>query len=431
MHLAILALLFFLCIAPSMASDSAPRFLRVPVLYITDRNQLPTPKFGGVDFGPQRKYLGDCKHDPFMGTAYCVIENVDGKELTDYRKSLGWAPAEPKEKVTATQADVFKGDSFEANEKQFYATIHKEALLTPDKTFFVFAHGYKYAFRRALFSAAKLAYNAERPLILYSWPSVAKLRSYTADENNVEWSQDHFNDMVIQLEKVCSDDPSVHIRMMAHSMGNRLLIRACPLLREQKCFTEFAMICPDIDDGLVQHYARRYLSVNGTAEIRLYMSEKDKALAFSQLLHGGYTRFGECADAIGGMVSQVIGQKQNGSKGPSDADKEFAARLKKTAARMETIDFTNIDLGWMGHSIPAKVICSMSYTDTPGPGYALVKQESGQRGKTSNLFAKMTHTIVPTSPDQEIMHAGNCLRVVKVNAPSNKVATKAAGSHTD
>jgi esterase/lipase superfamily enzyme len=422
MHLVLLALLFFICSAPSFASDIAPRFLRIPVLYITDRNQLPATKTGGVDFGPHRKYIGECKHDPFMGTAYCVVENVDGKELTPERKSLGWAPAGEREKVTATQASLFTGDSFEANEKQFYDTIHKEALATPDKTFFVFAHGYKYVFKRALFSAAKLAYNAERPLILYSWPSVGKLRSYSSDENNVEWSQDHFNDMVLQLEKLCNDDPQVHIRMMAHSMGNRLVIRACPLLREQKCFREFALICPDIDDGLVQHYARRYLSLNGTAEIRLYMSEKDKALAFSQLIHGGYNRFGECADAIGGMVAQVMGQKSDGDKQPTDADKEFQARLKKASARMETIDFTNIDLGWMGHSIPAKVICSMSYTDTPGPGYKLVKQESGQRGKTSQKFSKITHTVVQPS-GEDIMHAGNCLRVVKVSVPS-KVASK-------
>jgi esterase/lipase superfamily enzyme len=426
MYLAFLALFFFLCTTATMASDLAPQLLRIPVLFVTDRNQAPNPKFGGVDFGPHRKYIGDCKHDPFMGTAYCVIQNTEKKKLTDNLKALGWTAAEPQDKVTNTMATAYTGDSFEANEKQLYGTIHKEALLTPDKTFFVFAHGYKYVFRRALFSAAKLAYYAERPLILYSWPSVGKLRSYSSDENNVEWSQDHFNDMVVQLEKLCADDPSVHIRMMAHSMGNRLVVRACPLLREQKCFTEFALICPDIDDGLVQHYARRYLSANGTAEIRLYMSEKDKALAFSQLIHGGYTRFGECADALGSVITQALstGQKQGDAKDESDADKEFQQRLKQRAAHMQTIDFTNIDLGWMGHSIPAKMICSMSYTDTPGAGLKLIKQESGQRGKTANYFSKLTKTIIPTPKDDQVLHAGTCLRVVKLNGPANTVALK-------
>src|SRR5262249_49944887 len=146
------------CATSARASDIAPRFLRVPVFFITDRNQLPTPKFGGVDFGPHRKYLEDCKHDPFLGTAYCVIDNVDGKPLTDQLKKIGWAPAAPKEKLQSTQAELIKADSFQDDEKQFYDTVHKQALLTPDKTFFVFAHGYKYAFRRALFTAARLAY---------------------------------------------------------------------------------------------------------------------------------------------------------------------------------------------------------------------------------------------------------------------------------
>jgi esterase/lipase superfamily enzyme len=423
MQLLFLALLFFVCSTATLASDAAPRFLRVPVFFVTDRNQAPIPKWGGVDFGPHRKYIGECKHDPFMGTAYCVIENVEGKQLTAPLKALGWTAAEPKDKVTNTYATAIAGDNFESIEKQLYDKVHQQALLTNDKTFLVFAHGYKYIFKRALFTAAKLAYYEERPLILYSWPSVGKLRSYSSDENNVEWSQDHFNDMVVQLEKLCADDPSVHIRMLAHSMGNRLVIRATPLLREQKCFTEFDLICPDIDDGLVQHYARRYLSTKGTAEIRLYMSEKDKALAFSQLIHGGYNRFGECADALGGMVTQVltVGQK---STDAANADKELKEVLAKNAARMQTIDFTNIDLGWMGHSIPAKLISSMTYTDGPPPELKLVKQDSGQRGKTSNYFAKITHTLVPASKEETGFHAGECLRVVKVSAPSNKVATK-------
>jgi len=418
MHLAILALLFFVCSTSVSASDLAPRFVRVPLFYITDRNQLPPTKLCKVDFGPHRKYIGECKHDPFLGTAYCVVENVERKQITPNLQALGWAPAGAKEKLAASEASIIDGDSFEAKEKTFYGKVHEAALLTPDKTFFVFAHGYKYAFKRALFSAARLAYYAERPLILYSWPSVSKLRSYDSDEGNVEWSQDHFNDVVLQLEQLCADDPSVKIRMFAHSMGNRLVIRATPLLREHSCFTEFGLICPDIDDGLVKHYARRYLSVKGTAEIRLYMSQKDKALAFSQLMHGGYLRLGEAADSISSFVSQTVaaatGQSTSSNTGTeSAADAEYRERLAKTKARMQTIDFTNIDLGWMGHSIPDKLICSMSFTDKPPDGLALVPEASGGRGKASNRFTKWTHM---RDHNAEPVPAGTVLKVVRTNS---------------
>jgi esterase/lipase superfamily enzyme len=414
MHLIVLVILFFICSLNAHAADSAPRLVRIPLFFVTDRNQLPATKKCAIDFGSQRKYIGDCKHDPFLGTAYSVVENVEKKQITPDLAALGWAPAEPTDKLADSEAKLISKESFEANEKAFYDQIHQAALKEPDKTFFVFAHGYKYAFKRALFSAARLAYYAERPLVLYSWPSVGKLSAYDSDENNVEWSQDHFNDMIVQLEQLCADDPNVKIRLMAHSMGSRLLIRATPLLHEKHCFTEFALICPDVDDGLVKHYARRYLSVKGTTKIRLYMSQKDKALAFSQLMHGGYARLGEAADAIGSLVSTATGQGNASSdtKTESPEDSAYRALLEKTKARMQTIDFTNIDLGWMGHSIPDKLICSMSYTNSPPPGLAFKPEESGARGKLSQRFSRMTKI-----HDAEPVAGGTVLRVVRVSPP--------------
>ena len=140
----------------------------------------------------------------------------------------------------------------------------------------------------------------------YSWPSVGKLRSYDTDETNVEWSQDHFNDVITHLEQLCTADPSVKVRLFAHSMGTRLAVRATPLLREKLYLVEAALICPDVDDGLVQHYIRRYLSAKGTVTLRVYMSRHDKALAFSQLVHGGYTRLGEQADALSGWITKTL-----------------------------------------------------------------------------------------------------------------------------
>ncbi|PWU00778.1 MAG: hypothetical protein C5B53_03610, partial [Candidatus Melainabacteria bacterium] len=94
-----LALGLFVSIMPARASDAAPRFLRIPVLFITDRNLAPPKKHpDAVDFGPHRKYIGECKHDPYMGTAYCVMPNVEGKQLDKHLTDLGWAAAQGKEK---------------------------------------------------------------------------------------------------------------------------------------------------------------------------------------------------------------------------------------------------------------------------------------------------------------------------------------------
>ena len=400
----------------AIAGELASRSFRIPVFFITDRNLQPDQS-GEIDFGPHRKYIGDCKHDPFMGSAWCVVENFENKPLTDRLKELGWSEAEPNDKLASFKATPISADNFDAIEREFYETVHKRALVTDDKNLLVFAHGYKNSFRAALSTAAKLAYYAERPLILYSWPSVAKLRSYTTDENNVEWSQEHFNEVIGHLERLCSEDPTVKVRLFAHSMGTRLLVRATPLLSEKHYVLEAALICPDVDDGLVKHYARRYLSVNGTMEIRLYMSQRDKALALSQVVHGGYTRLGEQADALGGWVANTLsGQKTTAEEEEKKGeDGELADKLSKTKGRMQTIDFTNIDKGLIGHNVPAKLICNMSFTGTPGPGLELVQEESGQRSRISNAFTKMAK--LKTSDGST--PTGAVLRVVK-DTPDNK-----------
>jgi hypothetical protein len=413
LYLFTVLLCLFAFAQPAHAAELAARFLRVPVFFVTDRNLQPT-KSGEVDFGPHRKYLGDCKHEPFMGSAYCVVENVEKKPLSDHLKDLGWSKAEASDKAGAFKITPLTDDSFEKVQDTFYGNVSEKARLTDDKNIFVFAHGYKNPFHGALHTAATLAYNSERPVIFYSWPSVAKLRSYTSDENNVEWSQEHFNDVITRLEKLCTDDPSLKLRLMAHSMGTRLLVRAIPLMREKRHIIESALICPDVDDGLVKHYARRYLSVKGTTVIRLYMSQRDKALVLSQFVHGGYTRLGEQADAIGGWVTKTLsGQNNDAEKQAAKVeDAEFADRLAKTKKRMQTIDFTDIDTGPIGHHIPAKLICSMSFTNEPGSGLELMVEESGQRNRISNMFTKLSKL----KSTDELAPTGDVLRVVKRNS---------------
>jgi esterase/lipase superfamily enzyme len=381
--------------------------IRVPIFFITDRNLQPS-KLGNIDFGPHRKYVGDCKHDPFMGSAYCVVENVDHKAISSHLQDLGWAKAEPKDKVGAFAATPLTNDSFEIIQKQFYDKVHTTALLCPDKNVVLFAHGYNNSFVTGLHTAAKLAYNAERPLILYSWPSVGKLRSYDTDETNVEWSQEHYNDVITHLEQMCTEDPSVKVRLMAHSMGNRLLVRATPLLREQPFLLEAVLICPDVDNGLVQHYIRRYMSAKGTAEIRVYMSRHDKALAFSQLVHGGYTRLGEQADALGGWITKTL-TAQNADTDtvvPKIQETELKEKLSVNRKRMQTIDFTNIDTGFIGHNVPAKLVCGMSFNNSPPPGLELISEQSGLRSGLSNFFTKLTKLTQPseTSLTGEVFH---------------------------
>jgi pimeloyl-ACP methyl ester carboxylesterase len=436
-HFSLLLSLFLYCHCSASAAEkvsSPDRLIRVPVFFITDRNLQPS-KLGNIDFGPHRKYIGNCKHDPFMGSAYCVVENIDHKTISNHLQDLGWAKTDAKDKLGAFKATPLTDDNFGKVQKEFYDNVHAKALLCTDKNVLLFAHGYNNSFVAGLHTAAKLAYYAERPLILYSWPSVGKLRSYDTDETNVEWSQEHFNDVLTHLEQLCKEDPAVKVRIIAHSMGTRLVVRATPLLREKSYVLEVALICPDVDNGVVQHYIRRYISSDGTTKIRVYLSRHDKALAFSQLVHGGYTRLGEQADAIGGWVTKTL-TAQNAHTDTIEAHPEDALlseKLAENSKRMQTIDFTNIDKGFIGHNVPAELVCDMSFTDTPTPGLVLVSEQSGLRSGLSNFFTKLTKLkpASETSLTPDVLHVVKTSELEKDGSMSKKSKTSKLKTQTN
>lgn len=400
--------------AASEASDpNSPKLVRVPVFFVTDRNLVTTKAETGPVFGGQRKYTTDCKHDPFMGYGYFVIENKSAKQLTGQLIAQGWSAAAEHEKDGFSKIELIKDADFPTIEKQFCAKVQDSALKSKSNDVVVFAHGYNNPFDAALRTAARFSYEYETPAILYSWPSVGKLRSYSSDETNNEWSQEHYNEFISKLEEVCSANPSMHLRVFAHSMGSRLVIRATPFLREKDTVREVAVICPDIDQGLVNHYCYRYLSAKGTANLRVYMSQDDKALVFSQLVHGGYTRLGECADALSSMATNIFKLQDPTAKPNSEEQKRMDEVKEITKRRLQTIDFTDFDSGLIGHKIPAALMASMSYTNTPGPGLKLVEEASGQRNRGSRVLSRITR-----HKQNNVISKDHCLRVVKVDAPA-------------
>jgi len=404
--------------AAALAADEAPALVRVPIYFVTDRNlQSKEP---AIKFGPHRKYIGDCEHDPFMGSGYCVVANTDKKALTPGLVAQGWAAADAQQKVGDAQISLIAAADFPEIQKKFFKAVEEKGVESEHKNIVLFSHGYKNSFESAWHTAARFSYQFESPVILYSWPSVAKLRSYSSDENNSEWSQEHYNDVLEKLEETCVAS-SLHLRIYAHSMGSRLAVRATPYLREKPHVVEVALVCPDVDQGLVKHYTRRYLSTKGTVKLRLYMSQRDKALALSQVLHGGYTRLGECADSIASMATSAFKLKDDAkAEAETEEDREFKERIERTKHRMQTIDFTEFDTGMIGHQIPVEVIKSMAFTDAPGPGLELVPQESGQRSRTSRMFTAITKT---KQQQHSIVPQENCLRLVKASVGKSRASS--------
>ena len=220
-----------------------------------------------------------------------------------------------------------------------------------------------------------MSYYSERPMLLYSWASKGALTQYWSDEATVEWSQEHFNSVVDDVTALSTRTPPMRVRLYAHSMGNRLVLRATAMLKKSNAFDEVAMICPDVDDDLVKHYASKYFERRGATIIRLYESTGDKMLRLSKFLHGGYARFGEHWEPLDLLApkQQKVATIESTSGTTSSADQKPADKIKlpkmpppgPLMRRMQTIDFSAIDLGTLGHRIPVELIVSLSQNNEP------------------------------------------------------------------
>jgi esterase/lipase superfamily enzyme len=325
------------------ATAEPSRFVTIPVFFITDRNLVKSTS-ADMAFGNDRQYDKVCKHDLNLGVAFCVVENNKDKVISDSLAGLGWKNANSGN--LEHKVDVRTEGDYQKRELAFYSTLIKPALTTPDHELLVFVPGYMSSLDSGLISAARFAYDSERPVLLYSWASGAKLKNYFSDEANVEWSQDHFDHLISRLSTLHTlfPDQPVHVRLFAHSMGSRLVLRAVPLLRGNPAFREISLVCPDIDEGLFQHYVSKYGSTKGSANIRLYLSHKDKMLQLSRRLHGKHSRLGQTS----------LSAKEE-DQTPKDTV-DVTADLRQSNHRFQTIDFSDLDRGRMGHRIPVELI---------------------------------------------------------------------------
>lgn len=158
----------------------------------------------------------------------------------------------------------------------------------------VYLHGYLNDFRNALFRTAQLKHDLEfpGPAVAYSWPSQGTAAGYTLDEANAEWSAHNFKKF---LNDLMANSGKARVHVIAHSMGNRVLAAA---LREMVCergntgkLHHIILAAPDIDADVFRRDVVPVLRLSAT-RVTLYVSEDDKALIASRLVHG-YERAGE------------------------------------------------------------------------------------------------------------------------------------------
>lgn len=170
-----------------------------------------------------------------------------------------------------------------------------------DRDLMVFVHGFNNTFDFAAMRLAQTQHDAQFPgqSILFSWPSKGQgdPGSYREDEGRSARAIPHLARVLKQLVLDRGSDPRAgDIHLIAHSMGNRVLLGALEALAAdpdmpQKPFGHVVYAAPDEKAMVFQLQAQTVIPLAKSST--LYFCMEDKALLFSMGINGKVNRAGQ------------------------------------------------------------------------------------------------------------------------------------------
>jgi esterase/lipase superfamily enzyme len=282
----------------------------VKVFYATDRqatgDQTPAKRYGNKRSKDEGLTFGTCEVSIPRDHKLAHIERPSWRNL--FRE-------DPARHVVVLSVSPLASQSY-------FDELSSDVRSSEKRQVLVFIHGFDVTFEEGAWRTAQLAYDLgfDGPPILYSWPSKGHLHDYTVDETTMEWSVPHLKQL---LSEVCARAGAQIAHVIAHSMGNRILVNALKEIALSSSagapalVHEVILTAPDVDTGVFLQTAE--LIQKAAARITLYASANDKALEASKRIHGG-PRAGDSGDGI--VVFPQI----------------------------ETIDASGVDTSFVGHS---------------------------------------------------------------------------------
>jgi len=145
----------------------------------------------------------------------------------------------------------------------------------------VFIHGFNVSFEQAAIRCAQVGFDLKitGATAFFSWPASV---NYVADGSSIDASEGPITDF---LTRFARDVGAENVHILAHSMGNRGLLRAVDRIaahasaQSKVRFGQIFLAAPDVDVEVFKMLASAYPKVS--KRTTLYMSAKDKALQLS------------------------------------------------------------------------------------------------------------------------------------------------------
>jgi len=175
-------------------------------------------------------------------------------------------------------------------DSEYWQEVHEglRKKIDDERDAVVFLHGFNVKFREAALRAAQLGVDLgiSGLMAFFSWPSVGSKRHYAADAAAIESSE-----LVIEefLVSVARRSGARRVHVIAHSMGNRALLRAVNRIAQNagaaagKPFTQIVVAAADVDRGTFVGLSAAFGAV--AERTTLYVSPSDRALGLSSFLH--------------------------------------------------------------------------------------------------------------------------------------------------
>jgi len=151
-----------------------------------------------------------------------------------------------------------------------------------------YLHGFNVSFEEAAIRAAQIGFDLKVPgaTAFFSWPSRGNITAYAADAASIEASERAITEFLIDFTAHCGAE-KVHV--VAHSMGNRGLLRALQRIaataetRGRVKLGQIFLAAPDVDRDLFLDLAGLY--PEHAERVTLYASSRDLPVYLSSQLH--------------------------------------------------------------------------------------------------------------------------------------------------
>jgi len=246
-------------------------------------------------------------------------------------------------------------------DEQAYSRALHESIARHGGRALVFIHGFNTGFDNAVYRMAQIAHDAgyDGTLILFSWPSAARIVDYIYDNNSATASRDALE----HLLRLVSRSGAQRIDIVAHSMGNWVTMEA---LRQLAItgdrdlggkLADVVLASPDIDVDVFKSQMRRY----GVPDRHFFIftSRNDRALDLSRIIAGNRARVGGAIDAAqlaqygvividvtdvsspdrlnhtkfaeNPLLVRLLGEGLVGAEEPASADEELVRRINSLA----------------------------------------------------------------------------------------------------